>query len=332
MTTCMTQMVSSVRALTAAVVSSALASGLALGLAPGLAPGLALAAPPDTEVDPEQADDRVDADAPDPALLEAKQLFDAGLTRYAAAEYGEAVSFWLEAYDLIPPSFENRLIKAELIYNVARAQQKWFAIDKDVQHLRQSREILIRYLDEVEDLYAQQAGIEREKVQEQIDEVDEQIATWETEQARREAELAERMRPKFDEEADARDAKRNKVMIGAGAGLSALGFGGVGLLVTGIILGNSAQTTTGELPLEADIPAREAAIARGTAGNGLFITGSLTAAVFLAAGIPVLAVGVASKNKRKRRRSDAGLDLARVEAVAPLWIPGGAGLSIGGRF
>ncbi|PRQ07322.1 hypothetical protein [Enhygromyxa salina] len=309
-----------IRALTAAAVT------LALALAPIGGLRVAHAAPAnDDDADADADDD----DDDDQAMSEAKQLFDAGVTRYSAAQYGEAVGLWLEAYDLIPPSFENRLIKAELIYNVARAQQKWFEIDKDVQHLRQSREILGRYLGEVDDLYGEQAAIEREKIEEQIAEVDEQIADWEAEQARREAELAERMRPKFDEDADTREAKRNKAMLGAGAGLSALGFGGIGLLVTGIVLAGGAQAQTGGLPLEADIPAREAAITRGESGNALMVTGTLVAGVFLAAGIPLLAVGVASEKKRKARRAEAGVDVAQ---LGPAWIPGGAGLSIGGRF
>jgi hypothetical protein len=304
-------------------------TAVAVSLTLVFAPLCVSASAPAPTADPDDADSGPD-DGPD--MREAKRLFDAGVTRYTAAEYGAAISLWLEAYNLIPPSFENRLIKAELIYNVARAQKKWFEIDKDGQHLRQSREILGRYLGEVDDLYGDQAGIEREKIQEQIDEVDLQIDAWEAEQARHEAELAERLRPKFDEEADAREARRNRAMIGAGAGLSAIGFAGAGLLVTGIILSAGAQSTTGTLPLAANIPEREAAITRGNTGNALLVTGSLAAGVFLAAGIPLLAVGASAEKQRKRRRTEAGLDLANLEVIAPRWIPGGAGLTIAGRF
>ncbi|PRP91987.1 hypothetical protein ENSA5_51980 [Enhygromyxa salina] len=302
--------------------------GVAVALA--LAPTLSHAAPPAADAAEAQGEDP--SPEADPVMSEAKRLFDAGVARYTAADYEAAVDLWLEAYAMVPPAFENRLIKAELIYNVARAQQKWFEIDRDVKHLRQSREILDRYLGEIDELYGDQAPLEREKIQEQIDEVDEQIGEWEAEQARREAELAERMRPTFDEEADAREEKRNKAMIGAGAGLTALGVGGVGMLVTGIVFAGAAQDSSGGLPLEADIPAREAAITRGEAGNALMVIGSLAAGVFLAAGVPLLAVGGSAEKKRKQRRADAGLDQARVDAIAPLWVRGGAGLAIGGRF
>jgi hypothetical protein len=282
------------------------------------------AAPPDESGEEAPEDDEV--------MAEAKQLFDAGVARYTAADYGAAVDLWLEAYAMVPPTFENRLIKAELIYNVARAQQKWFEIDQDIKHLRQSRATLERYLGEVDEIYGEQAGLEREKIEEQIADIEAQISEWEAEQARREAELAERMRPKFDEEADAREERRNKAMIGAGAGLTALGAGGVGLLVTGVILAGSAENTSAQLPLADDIPARQSAISRGQAGNALMVVGTLSAGVFLAAGVPLLAVGVVSENKRKRRRADAGLDVARVDVVAPMWLRGGAGLSLGGRF
>lgn len=292
-----------------------------------LAPITTVAAPPD-----ESADELPPADPNEADLEQAKALFDAGVARYTAADYKAAVDLWLEAYALIPPTFDNRLILAEIIYNVARAQQKWFDIDKDVKHLRQARETMVRYLDEVNELYPpDQVELERERIQEQIDELDERIAAWEAEQAAREAELAERMRPKFDEEADVREEKRNKAMVGAGAGLTALGVGGVGLFVAGLIMAGSADSTVSGLPLEDDIAEREAAISRGRAGNGLMVTGVIAGGVLLAAGVPLLAVGLSAEKKRKQRRADAGLE-ARLDRVGPLWIEGGAGLSFGGRF
>jgi hypothetical protein len=268
-------------------------------------------------------------------MVRAKELFDAGVARYTAADYEAAVDLWLESYGLIPPSYDNRLILAELIYNVARAQQKWFEIDRDVKHLRQARGILDRYLIEVEELYPpEQVELERGRISDQISDLDEQIAEFEAEQARREAELAERMRPKYDEEADAREAKRNKAMIGAGAGLTALGASGVGLFVTGLIMAKNAEGQVATLPLEADIARRETAIDRGRTGNGLMLTGALAGAVFLAAGLPLLGVGISAENKRKGRRADAGLDTARLDTVTPLWLPHGTGLGIAltGRF
>jgi tetratricopeptide (TPR) repeat protein len=299
-------------------------SSVSVCVALALAPVSVPAAPPSAAEQPPKVE---------PELARAKELFDAGVARYTAADYEAAVDLWLEAYALIPPSYENRLILAELIYNVARAQQKWFEIDKDVKHLRQAREILDRYLDEVNELYPpEQVELEQERIQEQIDELDEKIAEFEAEQARREAELAERMRPKFDEDADAREAKRNKAMIGAGAGLTALGVGGVGMFVAGLIMAGNADSTVGDFPLEEDVAAREAAIARGRAGNGLMLTGVVAGAVFLAAGAPLLGVGLSAEKKRKQRRADAGLDTARLEHIGPMWIPSGAGIAVGGRF
>ncbi|MFO7561060.1 MAG: hypothetical protein R6X02_00325 [Enhygromyxa sp.] len=296
-------------------------------LALALAPITVSAAPADGDDD---AEGNSEGDA---ELIRAKELFDAGVARYTAADYEAAVDLWLQAYALVPPSYENRLILAELIYNVARAQQKWFEIDKDVKHLRQAREILGRYLGEVTEVYPpEQVELERERIQEQIDGLDQQIAEWEAEQARREAELAERMRPKFDEEGDAREERRNKAMIGAGAGLTALGIGGVGMIVAGSIMARNAENTAAGLTLQVDIPAREAAIDRGRAGNGLILTGAIAGAVFLAAGVPLIGVGLAAENKRKQRRAAAGLEAAHIRHVGPLWVVGGVGLSVGGSF
>lgn len=298
----------------------------ALALAVGL-PGLtrpALAAPPAAGEEPEPE--------VDPVMAEAKELFDAGVARYTAADYGAAVDLWLEAFSLVPATYDNRMIKAELIYNVARAQQKWFEIDKDVKHLRQSREILLRYVDELDELYGEQATMEREKVDEQIADIDEQIAKWEAEQRQREAELAERMRPKFDEAADARDAKRNKAMIGAGASFTVLGLGGVAVLVTGIIRAKSAESSVSGLLLETDIPARQSALSKGQSGNAMILLGSLAGGVFLTAGMPLLGVGLSAESKRKQRRRAAGLEVAGVHSIVPIWTRSGVGLSIGGRF
>src|SRR5690606_3655977 len=108
-----------------------------------------------------------------------------------------------------------------------------------------------------------------------------------------------------------------------GAGLTAIGAGGVGLFVTGLIMAGNADRTVAGLPLEADIAEREAAIGRGRAGNGLMLTGALAGAVFLAAGVPLIGVGIVAEKKRKQRRADAGLDTARLQHLGPLWLPGG---------
>lgn len=300
---------------------------LALPLAAilGLAPAFARAAP--------AGDDEAPAED-DPDIATAKSLFNDGLARYNAADYGKAVELWLEAYTLVPPTPENQLIKAQLIYNVARAQQKWFVLDEDITHLRQSKEILERYLGEIDDLYEEgQAAMEREKIEEQIAELDEQIAEVEAEEARREAELAKLAAPKFDEEADAREAKRNRSMIGAGAGLTVLGLGSVTMLVFGVLGAGAADRQLEEQKLASQIPDRQSTIGRGQVSNALIVVGSVSGVVFLAAGIPLLAIGVRDEKQRKARREAAGLEArVRFDGGGAMLLPGGGGLSLRGRF
>jgi len=305
---------------------SPLAAALALALAVLTAPGPALAAPAPADTDADK--DKDSEPEADPALAEAQLLYEAGVARYAAADYGTAVDLWLKAYALLPATVDYQLIKAQLIYNVARAQQKWFEIDQDVKHLRQSKEILGRYRLEIDELYEPEAaGLEREKIDEQLEEVEAEIAAYEAEQARREQEILASLPPSFDVEADAREERRNKAMLGAGAGLTALGIGGAAMAISGVIVAGAAERQVGSLPLAEDLGAREAAIGRGRAGNALILTGSIAGAALLAAGVPLLVVSLGAEKKRKQRRIDAGL-----EAVAPILLPGGGGLGLAGRF
>ncbi|NVB41709.1 hypothetical protein G6O69_28000 [Pseudenhygromyxa sp. WMMC2535] len=295
-----------------------------------LAPLTSLAAPPTPSADDDDAPAVPPAEAPARTtdVTEAKRLFDAGVARYSAADYGAAIDYWLEANTLLPPTAEFSLVKAELIYNVARAQQKWFEIDDDVKHLRQAREILSSYLGDLDSLYdPAQATLEREKLEEQIADLDAKIAAWEEDRRRREAELAERMRPSFDFAADAREAKRNKAMLSAGATLTAFGLAGVGMFSAGVALASSADRQLGDLPLEANIETREQVILRGQGGTALIVVGSISGLIFLSCGVPLVAVAAKAERGRKKRRAEAG-----VEAAAPLLLPGGGGVGFVGRF
>ncbi len=292
-------------------------AGLALLLAGVPAPALGWA-PPDEPTDEGEQDP-----GEDPDMQRARELFDSGVARYTAADYGAAVDLWLEAYALIPPTYDNRLVKAELIYNVARAQQKWFEIDQDIKHLRQAREILARYLGEVDEIYPpEQVELERQKVQEQIDELDELIRETEAEIARREKELAERLRPKFDPELDRREARRNKAMIGSGAALSGLGLGGVGMIVGGVLLAAQAEREVAELPLGADADARATAIQRGRTGNVLMVGGTVIASALIVAGVPLLATGLVFEKRRRDYKESLQMSV----------VPTGTGLIWTGRF
>jgi hypothetical protein len=73
-------------------------------------------------------------------------------------------------------------------------------------------------------------------------------------------------------------------------------------------------------------------LSKGQAGNAMILLGSLAGGVFLSAGAPLLGVGLVAERKRKQRRSEAGIELAGIRSIVPIWTRGGAGFAIGGRF
>lgn len=117
-------------------------------------------------------------------------------------------------------------------------------------------------------------------------------------------------------------AKPGTVLIAAGAGLLVLGLGGGGLGAGGLAIGAAAQQDV-EDPLVYAVE-HHAAEERGQRGNVLAGVGFSIAGVGVIAGSVLIVLGV------KKRKGASPAEQAFVPA--PIWLRGGAGLGVSGRF
>jgi hypothetical protein len=125
------------------VLASALAPsfprrGLALGVC------LALAVPTGMATGPRLAQAAVVAPDEDPALAEARALYDEGKARFDTFDYEGAADLWTKAYAKLPE--DSAGVRNAMVYNIATAQEKAYELDKDVQHLRQAVLLLQQYV------------------------------------------------------------------------------------------------------------------------------------------------------------------------------------------
>lgn len=118
-------------------------------------------------------------------------------------------------------------------------------------------------------------------------------------------------------------AKPGTILIASGAGLLVLGLGGAGLGAGGLSIGAAAQQKV-EDPLVYEQEHR-AAEERGRQGNVLAGVGFAIAGVGIIAGAALITVGV-------KKRKAAGSSGQQAMVPVPVWLSGGAGLGMAGRF
>ncbi len=91
------------------------------------------------------------AAAEDPALGEAREMYDEGKARFDTFDYEGAVEMWTKAYARLPNDAAG--VRNAMVYNIATAQEKAYELDKDVQHLRQAVLLLDSYIKNYKALY-----------------------------------------------------------------------------------------------------------------------------------------------------------------------------------
>ena len=119
--------------------------------------------------------------ASDPALAEAQALYADGLTDYETFDYDLAIEKWKEALGRLrearPQTAEQESSVAAarnaIVYNIASAQEKAYAQDKDVARLKKARGLLERYVEEYVAAGGNDAD-ELSRARARIDELEEQ--------------------------------------------------------------------------------------------------------------------------------------------------------------
>ncbi|MEX1365310.1 MAG: hypothetical protein AB1Z98_19435 [Nannocystaceae bacterium] len=321
----------------ALAVSLSVAAPAGLVLAPS---SLVHAAPEAAAAAPAPAP--AEAQAEDPALVEARALYDEGKARFDTFDYAGAVDSWTKAYAKLPDSSAG--VRNAMVYNIATAQEKAYGIDKDLAHLRQAVMLLQSYVAKYKELYKRtpETAAEVQKAENRIAVLQERIARAERGEADEAAATPGQPAPtagptnqRFGSgEVDGiqwntghnpppdpalvtrnrllaqEEEKTDHMLIGAYVALSIGGVATLGGL--GALLGASAA--------EAASPEDETA-GRGARGAGW---GTLAFGIAgLAAGTTLLIIGF----QRRKKARDGTLI-----AGAPLLGPGLAGASFSVRF
>jgi tetratricopeptide (TPR) repeat protein len=260
-------------------------------------------------------------------LAQAKALYEAGLVRYQVADFEAAIELWLAAYEKVPDELGAGTIKAEIVYNVATAQERWYDVDQDITHLRKAKRSLEGFAAILGSIY-DDAVVEEEQVKARarIAELSERIERAET--AARDFELAkaERMRAKFDPVVDERERIRNTGMLGAGATFTVLGGLSLATMGAGIGLVRKAEADVANADEWSELGPRRDALSLGAAGQRMAVIGGVAAGVFVATGVPLLVTGVTFEKKRRAYRSKYAL------RVAPVVGREVSGIVLSGRF
>lgn len=117
----------------------------------------------------------------DPALTEAKALYNEGKIKFELGEFEAALSMWKRAFAILPDGDDTRTMRHTLVYNIASAHSKAYEISRNPTHLRTAKVLLQDYRAAHLALYGDQpdAVKERAEVDDRIAELDKKIAASE---------------------------------------------------------------------------------------------------------------------------------------------------------
>lgn len=256
----------------------------------------------------------------DPAQAEAKALYEEGLAQYNTFDYEGAIKTWTRAYGKLPASEANALARNALVYNIASAQEKAFAQDKDIVHLVRAKSLLEVYVEEnLAAGGADEADIAKARAR--IASFEEQIRI--EEKRRQQEKGAKKDEPKT---APAKQGARPGTgLVAGGSVLLGLGVATVvGGVTAGVLEGKHATDAIAGLGALGDEQERERQLARGKRGDTVVIATAVSGGVAAVAGVVLVAIGATRMRKGGRRTPQT--------AWAPMFGRGQVGLSWSARF
>jgi len=268
-----------------------------------------------------------EAPAADP-MEEAASLYTEGTARFDAADYEGAIDKFTRALGIVVAAEGDDAVRLTLLYNIASAHEKQFALDRDVQHLRQALQLYERYRD-----FAQAKGSIDDifDVEGKIAALEGKLRTHDQIERNKAAGTAAREGPPppppvTEDAADWQRPRRTGIGLVAAGGAAAVG--GVVLAVVGSRLEPRAQDQVAELE-GMNLPPDHPAWAQGDQfieqerrkGSALMGVGA-TFAVVGAAGVGVGAYYLVKSKKMREGRV----------STLPALSPGYAGVRIAGRF
>ena len=246
----------------------------------------------------------VGADA-DPVAQDTRELFDKAATEYETSDYNGAVDTYTEAYSRSFSIEDEALrgrVQAAILFNLARAHSKAYALDQSAEHLRQTVDLLGKYLEQTADLQ------DKQDAEQLLDE-----AEFELERLERESQREGRNNPVPPLGQKDTSSKPGAMEI-TGFTFIGLGVVGGGVAIAGAVLSQQATKDHEAGPTLED---RNSAETQGKRANTLIVAGAVSAGLLIGAGAVLAAAG------RKKR--------TRVSPSA--WLtPQGAGLSVHGSF
>lgn len=116
--------------------------------------------------------------AEDPALAEARSLYEQGKIKFETGEFEVALSLWKRAFAILPDGEETRVMRHALVYNIAEAHSRAYEITRNPTHLRTAKVLLEDYRAKHRALYGDEPDYVRERteVDDRIAELDKKIA------------------------------------------------------------------------------------------------------------------------------------------------------------
>jgi hypothetical protein len=253
--------------------------------------------------------------AVDPAAEESRNLFEEATAEYETSEYIGAVEKYTKAYELSSSIADTELkarVQAAILFNLARAHAKAYALDKRREHLLQAKDLLEKYLTQTADLKN-----EADAKQFQAETLQELERLENEDEVQRQA--RERQRAAAQDKSSANDPTADpqpggRGLVIGGVSLIGLGIAGGGVATAGAVIGVRASRDYQEGPTREE---RDAAAKKGQTGNVMLVAGSISAGALLTTGAILAVVG--------RRRESNTMASAFV-------VPGGGGLVWKGQF